>query len=225
MPVGVYGKYPGKRDFIATNVPRSVLTPLEAWLQGGMASSRESLARAWESAYLVQPIWNFWIGASVTGVDCAGALVPSVDRIGRHFPLVILAHAGPEIAGFASWRRVMSSEWPACVHARLLSALDDHPPSEQQILIDGLSDPEAADKTMPESAASIGNGHRIFIQGADSESAAEAVASIHRLTSDTMRSIWWTGGSGLVQAQIATFIGMPDIKFMAAMMSQDRNAV
>ena len=225
MPAGVYGKYPGKRDFVATNVPRSVLAPLEAWLQGGMASSRESLGRAWEGAYLVQPIWSFWIGASVTGVDCAGALVPSVDRIGRHFPLVILAHAGPETAGLAPWRRIMSSEWPASVHERLLSALGDHPPSEQQMLIDGLSDPEAADKTIPEGAAPIGNGHRIIIQGAESEPAAEAVASIHHLTCDTMRSIWWTGGSGLVPAQIVTFIGMPDISFMAAMMSQDGNAV
>jgi type VI secretion system protein ImpM len=225
MPAGVYGKYPAKRDFVATNLPRSVLAPFEAWLQGGMAASRESLGRAWESAFLVQPIWSFWIGASVTGVDCAGALVPSVDRIGRHFPLVILAHAGKDIAGFAPWQRVMVSEWPASVHKRLLSALDDHPPAEQQMLIDGLGDPEAADKTLPEGAAAIGNGHRVITQGAECGPAAEAVADIHHLTCDTMRSIWWTDGSVLVPAQIATFIGMPDISFMVAMMTQDGNVI
>ena len=83
-------------------------TPLENWLQGGMAASREKLGRSWEGAYLVQPIWSFWIGSLVTGVDCAGALVPSVDRVGRHFPLAIFAHAQPggdRICGLAaaSW--------------------------------------------------------------------------------------------------------------------------
>lgn len=224
MPAGVYGKYPGKRDFVVTNVPRRVLSPLEAWLQGGMAASRQTLGRSWEALYLVQPIWSFWIGGSVTGVDCAGAIVPSVDRVGRHFPLVILAHAEESNGGFAPWQRVMSSVWLKSVHERLLSALGDNPPSEQSALIEGLSDPEDAESRMPESALPAAGGFRVV--GANlGASAFETIDRIHLITGDKMRSIMWTDGSELVPPQIGTFIGMPDVYFMASMMSCDANAV
>jgi type VI secretion system protein ImpM len=224
MSAGVYGKYPGKRDFVVTNVPRSVLSPLETWLQGGMAASRQTLGRSWEAHYLVQPIWSFWIGGHVTGVDCAGAIVPSVDRVGRHFPLVILGHAEGSKGGYAPWHRVMTSDWLKSVHERLLSALGDNPPSEQAALIDGLGDPEESDSKMPESALPAGGGFRVI--GTDTEaSAAGTLDRIHLITGDKMRSILWTGGSDLVPPQIGTFIGMPDIYFMASMMSYDRNAI
>ena len=90
MAFGVFGKLPQKRDFIALNLPRTVLEPFETWLQSAVAASRSELGAAWQELYLVSPIWRFWIGGEIFGVACAGALIPSVDKVGRFFPLAIL---------------------------------------------------------------------------------------------------------------------------------------
>ena len=90
MAFGVFGKLPQKRDFIALNIPRMVLEPFETWLQSAVAASRSELGAAWQDLYLVSPIWRFWIGSDIFGVACAGALIPSVDKVGRFFPLSIL---------------------------------------------------------------------------------------------------------------------------------------
>jgi type VI secretion system protein ImpM len=94
MACALYGKLPSKRDFVAVAVPRRVLDVLEPWLQGGISASRLSLGDAWQSTFLRAPIWRFWLGAEVCGgVTAAGAFMPSVDGVGRYFPLVVLCCA------------------------------------------------------------------------------------------------------------------------------------
>ena len=90
MGFGLFGKLPQKRDFITFGIAGEVLVPLETWLQTAVAASRSELGRGWEEVYLVAPIWRFWIGADVFGANCAGALMPSVDGIGRFFPLLAI---------------------------------------------------------------------------------------------------------------------------------------
>lgn len=221
MPIGLYGKYPGKRDFLVTNVPRGVLSPLENWLQGGMATSKERLGRSWGDLYHVQPIWNFWIGASITGVDCVGAMMPSVDRVGRLFPLVIFAHANPDGAGFACWHNFLSSDWLLSVHQRLLHALADNAPEEQALLIEGLAEPAAASEPMPDTALRAGNGIKVLLSESTPAQVIDTVTQAHAITGDAARSIWWTAGSEIVPGQVVSFIGMPDIAFMVDMMSRD----
>ena len=95
MGFGIFGKLPQKRDFIALNLPRAVLEPFENWLQSAIAASRNELGTAWQDLYLVSPIWRFWIGGDILTTACAGALMPSVDSVGRFFPLAIIYHAEP----------------------------------------------------------------------------------------------------------------------------------
>jgi type VI secretion system protein ImpM len=90
MRPGLYGKLPCKRDFIAESVPRGFLGVFEPWLQGAVGASRMALGRAWQEIYLAAPIWRFWIGAKHCGATTLGAVMPSVDGVGRYFPLVLL---------------------------------------------------------------------------------------------------------------------------------------
>lgn len=98
MPCGLFGKLPAKRDFIALNTPGGFLTVYETWLQGGLTASRLELGQAWQEAYLNAPIWRFWLGAAHGGQTVAGAFMPSVDGIGRYFPLTVFAIAAPGTA-------------------------------------------------------------------------------------------------------------------------------
>lgn len=96
MSCGLFGKLPAKRDFIALNASAGFLGPYEKWLQGGLTASRLELGQGWQTSYLNAPIWRFWLGgAHCGGVPVAGAFMPSVDGVGRYFPLTVLAVSEP----------------------------------------------------------------------------------------------------------------------------------
>jgi type VI secretion system protein ImpM len=95
MRCSLYGKLPAKRDFVALFAPRAFLAAYEPWLQGGISASRMVLGDGWQSAYLNAPIWRFWLGADICGAAVAGAFMPSVDGVGRYFPLTVFAQSEP----------------------------------------------------------------------------------------------------------------------------------
>ena len=93
MRCGLYGKLPAKRDFVAISAPREFLAVWEPWLQGSISASRLALGNSWQAVFLRAPIWRFWLGAGLSGNTIAGAFMPSVDGVGRYFPLTAFAYA------------------------------------------------------------------------------------------------------------------------------------
>ena len=219
MPVGLYGKYPEKRDFIALNLPRPVLQPIENWIQSGLAASKEKLGRSWGDHYMIQPIWSFRLGSNITGVDCLGAMSPSVDGVGRTFPLVILSHAPPSSGGYPSIGTLNPDHWFPEVHRKLLHALDDNAPAEPRELIEDLGEPGCLSADPPDGMIAIANGHRSRVAEGELKSTLGRMSELGSAIGDKMMSVWWTAGSEAVPAQVAAFTGMPDVWFMADMMS------
>lgn len=85
---GFYGKLASRGDFVRCGLPASFVEPWDAWLGAGLAASRTALGPAWLEAYLVSPPWRFVIAPGLLGAaPVAGVMMPSVDRVGRHFPL------------------------------------------------------------------------------------------------------------------------------------------
>ena len=90
--VGFYGKLPSHGDFLQRRAPEAFVTLWDDWLQAAMAESRAALGEAWLGIYLTSPVWRFAAAAGACGPGpVAGVLVPSVDRVGRYFPLTIVA--------------------------------------------------------------------------------------------------------------------------------------
>src|SRR5579872_6326200 len=94
MPAGLFGKLPAKRDFVTANVSRRILNVWEPWLQSGLGRSKQMLGQGWTDAYNRAPIWRFWLGSDFCGEATIGAFMPSVDGVGRPFPLAIFAGEG-----------------------------------------------------------------------------------------------------------------------------------
>jgi len=90
MAVGVFGKLPARRDFVQNGLPNGLMALIDPWLQKAVAESRRALGEGWLDAYLAAPIWRFWLGAGVAGQTVLGALMPSVDGVGRYFPLCLV---------------------------------------------------------------------------------------------------------------------------------------
>src|SRR5450631_1378198 len=92
MTVGFYGKLPSHGDFVNRSVSDAFVDPWDAWLQRGIARSRDDLGDAWLDAFLTSPIWRFAFQSGViNSAAWAGILMPSVDRVGRYFPLTVVA--------------------------------------------------------------------------------------------------------------------------------------
>ena len=95
MRCSLFGKLPAKRDFIAISAPRAMLDKWEPWMQAAISASQQSMRDAWREAFLTAPIWRFWLGADICGTTIAGALMSSLDGVGRYYPLTVFACADP----------------------------------------------------------------------------------------------------------------------------------
>jgi type VI secretion system protein ImpM len=90
FPVGWYGKIPGTGDFVSRRLPATFIEAWDAWLQRALEGSRERLGALWRDTYLSMPPWRFVLSAGlVTNNAWAGVLLPSVDAVGRYFPLTV----------------------------------------------------------------------------------------------------------------------------------------
>ena len=142
---GVFGKLPQKRDFIALEHARARCSSHSRpgcnrrWRRAAASS-----AAAWQELYLVSPIWRFWIGGDIFGVACAGALMPSVDSVGRFFPLAILYCAEPMQRASCAPPFDPLDAWYVAIEERLLSVLQDNAEIEVDRLTEGLPVPESA---------------------------------------------------------------------------------
>lgn len=135
MRCGLFGKHASRRDLIAIDVPATFLSAYEPWLQASVSASRERLGPNWQKAYLRAPIWRFWLGSDLCGTIVLGALMPSLDEIGRYYPLTVLAAAKssaaippPEFETHESWFKAVESFLlatltPGVSHARVAAGV------------------------------------------------------------------------------------------------------
>lgn len=87
---GCYGKIPARGDFIRFGLSRGFIEAWDAWLERMLADSRFALGEEWLPAWLEAPIWRFVLAPGIAGADAAiGLFMPSVDRVGRYFPLTL----------------------------------------------------------------------------------------------------------------------------------------
>lgn len=91
-PPGFFGKWPSHGDFVSRRLPQEFLERWDQWLQDGLRASQAQLKSAWLDTYLTSPIWNFAICGGICGLHpWCGVAMPSVDRVGRYFPLMLAA--------------------------------------------------------------------------------------------------------------------------------------
>ena len=108
--VGFFGKLPSHGDFIERRVDDEFRERWDDWMQRCIAESQRELAGRWLDCYLTSPMWRFYLCDGVAGsAGYAGVLLPSVDRVGRYFPLTVVVRLPIGIAaadfarGAAGW--------------------------------------------------------------------------------------------------------------------------
>jgi type VI secretion system protein ImpM len=130
---GWYGKIPALGDFASRRLPTEFTQRWDAWLARAIESSQAALGGAWLDTYLSGPLWRFALSPGIidTRFWC-GVLMPSVDRVGRYFPLTIATAStlppSPPLAALEQWYERTASAALECLMAgatveRLESAL------------------------------------------------------------------------------------------------------
>ena len=121
---GAFGKIPVLGDFFRTGLSTGFVSGWDDWLQRRMSETSDVLGERWEGCYMSAPIWRFSLAAKLVGEDAVtGVLMPSVDRVGRKFPLTLAAtHAEPDNAVVGHFARGLVFEM---LESLALDALDD----------------------------------------------------------------------------------------------------
>ncbi|GGF20369.1 hypothetical protein GCM10011611_27970 [Aliidongia dinghuensis] len=214
---GFYGKMPARGDFIARRLDPKFLKPLDEWLQRSIATSQRQLKDFWLTAYLDTPIWRFVMGPGLCGdIPVAGVLMPSVDRVGRYFPLVLAA----SLPGCSAPVRLMrtADDWFGQIERLALSSLDDEfdfDRFDNAMRAIGLP---AYESQLPTGSAER-SGFRVDL--ADDPALTQAYSTILDqvlVGFDNRFSLWWTTGSERVRSSLLIAPGLPAPQNFAAFM-------
>ncbi len=92
---GAFGKMPALGDFFRVAAAAEVVTPWDIWVQQMLVTARATLGARFAGCYMSAPIWRFALAPAVAGGQgLLGVLMPSVDRVGRQYPLALFIQTG-----------------------------------------------------------------------------------------------------------------------------------
>ncbi|HLK81367.1 MAG TPA: type VI secretion system-associated protein TagF [Xanthobacteraceae bacterium] len=228
MQCSLYGKVPAKRDFIAIGAPREFLNAWEPWLQAAISASREALGDKWQPAFLTAPIWRFWLGADICGRSVIGALMSSLDGIGRYFPLTLFACADDN-AAIPPPEFTAQEDWFDAAEAFLMGTLDRD--ANFEAMAAELSALPPPFQELPKAPAQGGGGDgpqplpqalpQVLLP-ARGQSFSDVFSSIRLRDYAKIyagSTFWWTiGGEGIAPIALSGK-GMPDPFLFAAMLT------
>jgi type VI secretion system protein ImpM len=192
--VGFYGKLPCRGDFLHRRVPQEFVDVWDVWVRESLTESRRQLRDRWLEAYLTSPVWRFVLTEGLCGRDAyAGLLLPSVDRVGRYFPLTIVARW----AVFPLETACNQERWFESAEALALHALEA-----------ATLDFDDFDRAVARLAAQF-------------DASVEPCACVPSLEKRRLQplSLWWTDGSNEITRGMLTVTGLPEPSRFAAMLS------
>lgn len=188
MALAVYGKHPAKGDFLEYGLPAALKPALESWLDTVLAEAKASLGADWQTVWPAAPMLRFWLGEGIWGAPVAGVMAPAQDRVGRRFPLVLLAL---DDAGLSLPPPVIDTDqtWydAACAHLTVQLRRADLP--GPAALVQDAPVPPLTDATP---------GPRDFWAmrpGADVGGLLADIALTDHRRANEGRSYWWVAGS------------------------------
>ena len=186
---GWYGKLPSLGDFASRRLPVEFVKRWDAWLQDVVPAAREALGESWLDTYLTMPIWRFAFLPGLVGQSgWAGVLMPSVDRVGRHFPLTVAmempTHAAAAHAVFEG------ADWFSGLEDAALAVLD---PTQTADDLDGALSQSVLAVPATEPAGPVGPVRALpSIEAFAPLAEGEALRAWSETTG--WMTLWWTRG-------------------------------
>jgi len=215
--VGFYGKLPMRGDFVTRGLTRHFIEPWDAWLQAALAESRRQLDQTWLDCYLTSPLWRFALSPGLCGEAAhAGVLMPSVDRVGRHFPLVL---ATP-LADDTNLLALTTADWFERAEQAALAGLDS------DLELDQFAEGVQALGAPPGESAPVASGAGAAWRWSLPDLAALDAIGVELadwlLRERFLRySLWWSHGSDRIAPGFLVCPDLPQPAGFAALLAGD----
>lgn len=235
LSIGWYGKLPSLGDFVSRRLPANFVNPWDTWLQEGIAISRSQLGAKWEENYLTSPIWRFVImpGAYGNAGMWTGILMPSVDKVGRYFPLTIAINI--ELHSGMIQTVLAAQTWYAAIEQVALSALDfdispdaldnrlaQYPFPVTLIGFPVEMDREFIDWWQNKTAQDVTKHKAFHFSTADAlTNLFESMTREALKTTGTGKSIWWNVEFETGNTVLHFFDGLPPPSYFATLLTND----
>jgi type VI secretion system protein ImpM len=221
---GFFGKLPSRGDFVSRRLPAEFVSAWDGWLQEALAAAQARLGAQWLDVYLTSPVWCFALSAGTCGdAAYAGVFIPSVDKVGRYFPLVA-AMPYTDIDSTLSVRRELGA-WYGRAQELLLETLDE-PSLELELFDERLAALTVTPATVVldwQPPGPVRDAQPLGWQFVGSETlrsdALNAALLSRLLTRDFgAHSVWWTAGSDRVGPSALIVPGLPRPAAFTAML-------
>lgn len=119
MSAYVFGKLPAHGDFVARGLSPDEQARWDDWLSHEIDDARAQLGTAFSQRFDCAPVWRF------VEAQGAGAMAPSVDSVGRRFPIVAGVRQAAAAAAALCEERIYDALVEGWTADRLHAALPD----------------------------------------------------------------------------------------------------
>lgn len=207
---GWYGKLSMLGDFASRRLDPQWVRSCDQWLSAGVRASQDALGERWLDAYLAAPVWRFaWGPGLVDAHWWFGVLMPSCDKVGRYFPLLIAqARAQPPLDRVALdhlelwWSHVARCALDTLAEGATLQGFET-------ALAQGPPWPAARHRAWTRALAASGRECHELATGAalvDAVGSLAAAALVRRLSA---ASAWWPVGDAGAVGRFTLAPGLP----------------
>lgn len=221
---GLFGKVPDLGDFVTRRLPAEFVQPWDRWLEQGIAESRERLGSVWEARYQNAPAWRFVLAPGTCGdAAWAGVLQPSVDRVGRYFPLTLAGPLTPDLDAFetlfslAGWlerlERAAAQSLDGAINFNTLDQQVEQVvfPSDRVIAAD------AGDDTLPITERVV-TALKVAVAGQDTQQRLRQALRRLQVAIGPWYCVWYDAGAHVTQRVLLVTRGLPSARLYCAML-------
>jgi type VI secretion system ImpM family protein len=225
---GFFGKLPINGDFIHRHLPNNFILTWDNWLQENLIACQDQFKDKWLQHYLTSPIWRYFIAPSVLDSNAyIGILAPSVDSVGRYFPMTIACpipanKASPIFsAAFQSIYANLESIFLKYLHAETgdINMLCDDLDIQNTMLNEQIKK-----QSIDELPDTFDSHQFILSDQSDISGALSSLWMMQLMAQRNGTTLWWSNGSQAVKPSLLVNKGLPSKQQFIAMLSGFENS-
>jgi len=229
VDVGLFGKLPSHGDFLRRRVSDRFVDAWDGWLRQCLSKSQAALGDRWVDVYLTSPAWRFVADAGACGpAALIGLMVPSVDRVGRFFPLTLVAELPEEVTVIAAANA--ATPFFTAAEQLLIETLEaehiDFDRFDARVVDLGdaldaivVAPPVVLDGAVAATIAQGGRAWQIPLgDTARLDTVFDQLLARHLAAIYSPMVVWWTDGSAMVEPTCLRGKGLPDPAGFAALL-------
>lgn len=215
---GLYGKIPVRGDFVTRRLTPRFVETWDRWLQNALSASKEQLDDRWLEIYLTSPIWHFLLSPGIcSSRSWVGILMPSVDKVGRYFPLTLAASLNNTQRQLDIF--LHAADWFDQLEQLALSALEDNidlAELDERLKAYNLSEQPSPTRLSAIDPADTGRegkfAYHIALDSLDHMADAFARLGFHYFAqAHPMYSLWSTTGSETMKPCLWVYDNLPPL--------------